>query len=104
MTLLKLYVAAIASVLILKNAFAGIGIPATNTMKTAIAAMQKGNKMRITYENIFYNALREIGEMVSELYEYTDDEKSSDNIRLATLGEIRGICRFAEIMQEVLKQ
>lgn len=60
--------------------------------------------MRITYENIFYNALREIGEMVSELYEYTNDEKSSDNIRLATLGEIRGICRFAEIMQEVLKQ
>lgn len=59
--------------------------------------------MRISKENIDYYALREIGELVSELYEYTDAEEGFDNIRLATLGEIRGICRFAEIMKEVLK-
>ena len=59
--------------------------------------------MRINETNIYYNALREISEMVSELYEYTGEEESAENIRLATLGEIRGICRFAEIMKEVLK-
>ena len=59
--------------------------------------------MRISKENIDYNALRENGELVSELYEYTGEEESDENIRLATLGEIRGICRFAEIMKEVLK-
>ena len=59
--------------------------------------------MRISKENIYYNAFLEIDELVSELYEYTGEEKSAENIRLATLGEIRGICRFAEIMKEVLK-
>lgn len=59
--------------------------------------------MKIAYENIYYNALNEISELVSELYEYTDEEDGFDNIRLATLGEIRGICRFAKIMEEVLK-
>ncbi len=58
--------------------------------------------MQINHENIEYNALREISELVSELYEYTDEKEGFDNIRLATLGEIRGICRFAEIMKEVL--
>lgn len=59
--------------------------------------------MKISYENIDYNALRLIGEMVSELYEFTDQDASMENMRIATLGEIRGICQMADAMKEVLK-
>ena len=59
--------------------------------------------MKLDVRNIEYNALQEISELVSELYEYTGEEKAAENIRLATLGEIRGICRFAELMKGVLK-
>lgn len=58
--------------------------------------------MKIDVRNIEYNALQEISDIVSELYDYTGDEKVTDNIRLAKLGEIRGICRFADIMKGVL--
>jgi hypothetical protein len=59
--------------------------------------------MKISYENIDYNALRLIGEMVSELYEFTDSDANMENMRIATLGEIRGICQMAATMKEVLK-
>lgn len=59
--------------------------------------------MRISSENIDYNALREISGLVNGLLDYSDDSGDMDNIRITTLGEIRGICRFAEIMKEVLK-
>lgn len=59
--------------------------------------------MKISSENIDYNALRLIGEMVSELYEFTDKDESMENMRIATLGEIRGICQMADAMREVLR-
>lgn len=59
--------------------------------------------MKIDYSNIDYNALRLIGEMVSELYEFTDSDANMENMRIATLGEIRGICQMAATMKEVLK-
>jgi hypothetical protein len=59
--------------------------------------------MKIDYSNIDYNALRLIGEMVSELYEFTDSDANMENMRIATLGEIRGICQMADTMKEVLK-
>lgn len=59
--------------------------------------------MKISYENIDYNALRLIGEMVSELYEFTDKDESMENMRIATLGEIRGICQMADVMKKVLR-
>ena len=42
-------------------------------------------------------------EMVSELYEFTDQDESMENMRIATLGEIRGICRMADVMKEALR-
>ena len=59
--------------------------------------------MKIDYSNIDYNAVRLIGEMVSELYEFTDQGASMENMRIATLGEIRGICQMANTMKEVLR-
>lgn len=59
--------------------------------------------MKIDYSNIDYNAVRLIGEMVSELYEFTDKDESMENMRIATLGEIRGICQMADAMKEALK-
>ena len=59
--------------------------------------------MKISFENIDYNALRLIGEMVSELYEFTDKDESMENMRIATLGEIRGICQMADVMKKVLR-
>lgn len=59
--------------------------------------------MKIYPENIDYNALRLIGEMVSELYEIIDSDANMENMRIATLGEIRGICQMADAMKEVLK-
>ena len=59
--------------------------------------------MKINYENIDYNALCLIGEMVSELYEFTDSDANMENMRIATLGEIRGICQMANTMKEVLR-
>lgn len=59
--------------------------------------------MKISSENIDYNAVRLIGEMVSELYEFTDADENMERMRIATLGEIRGICQMADAMKEVLR-
>lgn len=59
--------------------------------------------MRINQENIDYNVRRMVSELVDSLYDFTDDSKDFDNMRVATLGEIRGICEFAKCMEEVLK-
>lgn len=59
--------------------------------------------MKIDESCINHNALRLIGEMVTELYEFTDSDASMENMRIATLGEIRGICQMAAAMKEVLK-
>lgn len=59
--------------------------------------------MKIDESCINHNALRLIGEMVSELYEFTDQDESMENMRIATLGEIRGICQMADVMKEALR-
>ena len=59
--------------------------------------------MKISSENIDYNAVRLIGEMVSELYEFTDADENMERMRIATLGEIRGICQMADVMKKVLR-
>ena len=59
--------------------------------------------MKITEECVDYNAVRLIGEMVSELYDFTDANDNMEHMRIATLGEIRGICQMADAMKEVLK-
>ena len=59
--------------------------------------------VKIDESCINHNAVRLIGEMVSELYELTDQDASMDNMRIATLGEIRGICQMADAMKEVMK-
>ena len=59
--------------------------------------------MRVNQENINYNVRRMVSELVDSLYDFIDDSKDVDNIRIATLGEIRGICEFAKCMEEVLK-
>lgn len=59
--------------------------------------------MRINRENINYNVRRMVSDIVETLYEYSDDSGDFDNLRIATLGEIKGICEFAKCMEEVLK-
>lgn len=59
--------------------------------------------MRITQENIAYNVQRMVSDLVETLYDYSDDSDDFDHMRVATLGEIRGICEFAKCMEEVLK-
>lgn len=59
--------------------------------------------MRIDESCINHNALRLISETVSELYEFTEDTTSDDNMRIATMGEIRGICQLADTLKEALK-
>ena len=59
--------------------------------------------MKISSENIDYNAVRLIGEMVSELYDFTDADENMERMRIATLGEIRGICKMADVMKEALR-
>ncbi len=59
--------------------------------------------MKIDESCINHNAVRLVGKMVSELYEFTDQDESMENMRIATLGEIRGICQMADAMKEVLR-
>lgn len=59
--------------------------------------------MRINQENINYNVRRMVLELVDSLYDFTDDSKDFDHMRVATLGEIKGICEFAKCMEEVLE-
>lgn len=59
--------------------------------------------MKIDEACINHNVVRLVDEMVSELYEFTDKSDSMDNMRVATLGEIRGMCQLANALKEVLR-
>lgn len=59
--------------------------------------------MKIKEEDINYNVARLVGELVEDLYEFTNDDERSDHARIAMLGEIHGICQMADAMKEVLK-
>lgn len=58
--------------------------------------------MRITYENINYNALRLIDEVVGLPFEYADEGNDADHQRILTIGIIRGILDMAKAMKEVI--
>ena len=59
--------------------------------------------MKICEDNIDYHACRLISELTSGLYDFADNGENFDNIRIATLGEIRGICQMADATKEVLR-
>ena len=59
--------------------------------------------MKIDESCINYNAMRLISDMVSELYEFCDADDNMERMRIATLGEIRGICQMADEMKKALK-
>lgn len=59
--------------------------------------------MRINEECINHNVARLVGELVEELYDFTAADEGSDHLRIAVLGEIRGICQMAQTMKEVLE-
>lgn len=60
--------------------------------------------MKIDETSINHNVVLLVGEIVEDLYDpiYTDD--NMDHMRIAMLGEIRGICQMADAMKEVLKE
>ena len=67
--------------------------------------------MKIATDNIDYNALRTVGELVDTLYELIQSKDSEDGYiygqerayLIATLGEIKGVIDMAQTMKEVLK-
>lgn len=59
--------------------------------------------MRINHENIEYNTVRLIKEIVGIPFEYSQQSDDSDHLRLITLGYIRGVLDMADTMKEVLK-
>lgn len=59
--------------------------------------------MKIDEACINHNVVRLVDEMTSELYEFTDKSDNMDNMRVATLGEIRGMCQLANALKEVLR-
>lgn len=60
--------------------------------------------MRINNENINYNAVRMIKDLIESRYEMIGDATAEERgYLLMTLGEIGGIIELADVMKEVLK-
>lgn len=60
--------------------------------------------MRINNENINYNAVRMIKDLIESRYEMIGDATAEERgYLLMTLGEIAGIIEMADAMKEVLK-
>ena len=61
--------------------------------------------MRINGENINYNAVRLIKDLIESRYEFIEDDKQNTErgYLLLTIGEIAGIIEMADAMKEVLK-
>lgn len=60
-------------------------------------------RMNIDANIINEKALLLITDTLTELYDFTDDSADFSNTRLATLGEIRGICMLASGLREFFK-
>ncbi len=60
--------------------------------------------MKIDEACIDHNVVRIISDLTDSIYECSDSNADMDHIRIATLGEIHGICKFARVMKEVLAQ
>jgi hypothetical protein len=59
--------------------------------------------MKITTDNIDYNATRLIDQEVDCPYEYSKQSDDNDHVRLLMIGYIRGVLDMAKTMKEVLK-
>ncbi len=58
--------------------------------------------MKIDDASINHNVVRLVDEATSSLYEFVDETPVDDHMRIAMLGEIRGICELANALKEVL--
>lgn len=59
--------------------------------------------MKIDEACINHNVVRLVDEMTATLYDFVEPGGEMDYLRVATLGEIRGICDLANALKEVLK-
>lgn len=59
--------------------------------------------MKIDESCINHNALREIDKAIEDVYDLTSEDRD-DNIRIATIGQIRGIIDFATLLKDVLRE
>ena len=60
--------------------------------------------MKIDEASINHNVAQLVGELVEDLYEFTNADEGSDHLRIAMLGAICGICQMADAMKAVLKE
>lgn len=49
-------------------------------------------------------AMQAISDIIGNVYEYSDDDKDTDNMRLITLGEVTGIVKLAESLKAAVKE
>ena len=73
-----------------------------NVVKMAFFEV-KEKDVKITTDNIDYNATRLINDEIGSPYEYADQSDDADHQRLLTLGYIHGVLDMAKTMKEVLK-
>lgn len=59
--------------------------------------------MKIDEACINHNVVRLVDEITGSFYEFADAVDNDDHLRIATIGEIRGICDLASALKEVLK-
>ena len=61
--------------------------------------------MRINEENINYNAVRMIKDLLESRYDLIEEDKQNQErgYLLMTIGEIAGIIKMADAMKEVMK-
>jgi hypothetical protein len=59
--------------------------------------------MKITADNIDYNATRLIDDEMGCPYEYSEQSDDADHQRLLMIGYIHGVLDMAKTMKEVLK-
>lgn len=59
--------------------------------------------MKIDAACIDHNVVRIILELTDSIFDCSDANGDMDHIRIATLGEIKGVCEFAKVMKEVLE-
>lgn len=59
--------------------------------------------MRITTDNIDYNATRLIDVTIGSPYEYAEQSDDADHTRLLVIGYIQGVLDMAKTMKEVLE-
>lgn len=63
----------------------------------------KEKDVKITTDNIDYNATRLIDDEMGCPYEYSEQSDDADHQRLLVIGYIHGVLDMAKVMKEVLK-